>query len=657
MLKISGQTTSNSSEYLAALSLKEKILHEYPQFEASKSDNINIIVGAKCHGQNIRDIDLIVLGKFDTPISFRPRLAFSTPNGDIERPDLVLLESFCLVVEVKAHSGERVRITGSQVDVFYSDRHEWHDASHQNEMQKQSLLNYLRLLGISPVPWVTPLIWMINVAEVDLPQRPHNILGGNAPWSTFMNVLMQVRPPRQVRGNWRISANYADDAVVSNVVQSLTKIITPTTIDRRRMEQINQRVADELHLHNIVGQKLLILRGRGGSGKTMRLLQLAKRLYDDAAQRVLILTYNRALVADLRRLLTIMGISDGVADRSIQIQTVQAFFYGVLQGLGIVSSGENAFLEKYVEFKAEALQMLAGGAVQADDIKELMQSHRLKFSWDYIFIDEAQDFPDDERDILYRLYSHRVFAIADGVDQLIRSQIVADWRSSLSSSEVHIASLRTCLRMKSGLTRFISALAGEFGLQGSEWSVNEQVPGGRIIVVEGTKTLTDKRQFETWIDETRQAGNEPVDMLFCVPPNMVKQIEEETGGTYSIIAHQFHDWGWKAWDGASFAVRGTYPTDNDELRIVQYDSCRGLEGWTVVLLSLDEFYNYKLKQLTASAGMGDNPKIQAARWLMIPLTRAMDTLVIHITDQASPVRDALKAVAAQFGEVVEWRKA
>jgi len=654
MLKISGQITSNSSEYSAALSLKEKILHEYPQFDESRSDNINVIVGAKCHGQNIRDIDLIVLGKFDTPISFRPFLAFSTPNGDIERPDTVLLDSFCLVVEVKAHSGDRVRFTGSQVEVYYSDRYEWHDASRQNELQKQSLLNYLRLLGVSPVPWVTPLIWMINVPEADLPHRPHNILGANSRWSFFMNALMQMSPPKRVRSNWCISANYVNDAVIGNVVQSLTKAITPTTIDRRRMEQINQRVADELHLHNIVGQKLLILRGRGGSGKTMRLLQLAKRLYDDAAQRVLILTYNRALVADLRRLLTIMGISDGTADRSIQIQTVQSFFYGVLQGLGIISAGEDAFLDKYVEFKAEALQMLVGGAVQADDIRELMQSHRVSFSWDYIFIDEAQDFPDDERDILYHLYSHRIFAIADGVDQLIRSQVVADWRRNLSSHEVHIASLRTCLRMKSGLTHFISALAGEFGLQGSEWSANEHVPGGRIIVVEGESALTDKRQFETWINETRQAGNEPVDMLFCVPPNMVKQVEGEMS---SIIAQQFHDWGWKAWDGASFAIRGTYSTDNDELRIVQYDSCRGLEGWMVVLLALDEFYNYKLKQLTTSAGAEDNPKIQAARWLMIPLTRAMDTLVIHITDQASPVRDALKAVMAQFSDVVEWRKA
>ncbi len=657
MLTISGLAQPNTSEYTAALSLKDKILQEYPQIENSASESISIIVGAKCHGQMVRDIDIIVIGNFASPVTFRPFLPFTTRAGDVERPDSIVVDSFCLVIEVKSHSAERVRFTGSQVGVFYANRHEWHDASHQNEMQKQSLINYLRLLGISPVPWITPLIWLINVPGSDLPPRPHNILGSDARWSLFLNVITQVSPPRSMERQWRLSANYDNAASINKVIQALTKVITPTAIDRRRMEQINQRVADELHLQNLVGQKLLILRGRGGSGKTVRLLQLAKHLYDDSAQRILILTYNRALVADLRRLLTIMGISDGVANRSIQIQTVQSFFYSVLHGLGILSDTEDNFLEKYSAFKSEALLMLSAGAVQEDDIKGLMLSHRLKFSWDFIFIDEAQDFPDDERDILFHLYSHRIFAVADGIDQLIRSQSPADWRGNLQARDLHTVSLKTCLRMKAGLTRFIGALAGEFGLQESEWIANEFVPGGRIIIVEGSKSLADKQQFESWINQTKQAGNEPVDMLFCVPPNMVKPNPSQDDAAYSEVAKQFRDWGWKAWDGASFAIRGTYPTENDELRIVQYDSCRGLEGWTVVLLELDEFYDYKLKQLTTSATAGDQPKIQAARWLLIPLTRAMDTLVIHITEQGSPVRDALKTVASQFSDIVEWHRA
>src|SRR5262249_15761692 len=149
-----------------------------------------------------------------------------------------------------------------------------------------SLLNYLRLLGITPAPWITPLIWMTNFPETDLPTRPHNILGADARWSLFLNVIAQVSPPRQVQRKWLLSANYADGASIGKVIQSLSKTITPTAIDRRRMEQINQRIADELHLHNIVGQKLLILRGRGGSGKTVRLLQLAKRIYDDSGRRI-----------------------------------------------------------------------------------------------------------------------------------------------------------------------------------------------------------------------------------------------------------------------------------------------------------------------------------------------------------------------------------
>src|SRR5205085_8280587 len=103
-------------------------------------------------------------------------------------------------------------------------------------------------------------------------------------------------------------------------------------LDRQRMERINQQTADLTPIANEVGHKLVILRGRGGTGKTMRLLQLADRLAEEQGARVLILTYNRALVADIRRLLTILGIADDISVRAIHIQTVHSFLHAVLRG-------------------------------------------------------------------------------------------------------------------------------------------------------------------------------------------------------------------------------------------------------------------------------------------------------------------------------------
>jgi superfamily II DNA or RNA helicase len=74
-----------------------------------------------------------------------------------------------------------------------------------------------------------------------------------------------------------------------------------------------------------LGQQLLVFRGRGGSGKTIRLLRLAKDLYDNG-KRVLLLTFNKALVADIRRLLVLLGINNQGFDRGIHISTAHKYF-------------------------------------------------------------------------------------------------------------------------------------------------------------------------------------------------------------------------------------------------------------------------------------------------------------------------------------------
>ena len=122
------------------------------------------------------------------------------------------------------------------------------------------------------------------------------------------------------------------------------------------------------------------------------------------------------------------------------------------------------------------------------------------------------------------------------------------------------------------------------------------------------------------------------------------------------------DWGWLVWDGALPITRDTYPTKLEQLRIVQYDSCRGLEGWTVVNFELDSFYDYKLRQSESVVDRQavqvifteEEARLRAARWLMIPLTRAMDTLVIHIKQSHSAVKDALEVAAQKHADFIEW---
>lgn len=657
MIRVFG--VEETPEYEAANQLREIILDNYPELQDSLANRVTLISSAKCHGQQIRDLDLLLLLQFNSPYSFRPFLSFQNPYDptQIEQPASVTVQSLCLIIEVKDHPPDRIKFRGTQVEVEY--RGDWHNASEQNEAQVYALKNYLAMHNID-APFIVPLLWLRNVQNTDLPKRPHNILPGNLTWQTLLSVVAQQNPPRYSSQDkkWYMSAGMFSNAGLADTIQLLTKEIEPTRLDRHRMEQINQRIVSrQKNLYELVGSKLLILRGRGGTGKTIRLLQLAKHLYEQQGARILILTYNKALVADLRRLMTLMGVVDQAAHRSIRIQTVHSFFYAVLHHLGIIAAGESDFLEHYDNLKGEAVQLLELDVVHQEDIAQLKQGGRSDFLWDYIFIDEAQDWPDDERRILLCLYPYKVFAIADGVDQLIRSATPAQWRTNLTLQQVEVIGLNRCLRMKAGLTRFVSTFASHLGLPQSDWMANEEIPGGRVVVLEGADHLRNPSLFEDLIAQNADAKNRPVDMLFCMPPNMATPNFSESP------AHFFQKIGYDIWDGTLPTVRESYP-DTNQLRILQYESCRGLEGWTAVNFELDSFYDYKLQslyhrlqtsqQITGLPFDEDQIRLLAARWLMIPLTRAMDTLVIHLTGQPSPVREALRAAANQHGEYVEW---
>ena len=153
-----------------------------------------------------------------------------------------------------------------------------------------------------------------------------------------------------------------------------------------------------------------------------------------------------------------------------------------------------------------------------------------------------------------------------------------------------------------------------------------------VVTGNGLSEKLHRRIFATAEDK----DNKPVDMLFCVPPSWVTK--DKKGHRQSIVAQKYSKWGKEVWDAVNPELRDEYPTSFEQFRIVQYESCRGLEGWVVVCFALDEFFDFKRTNADISGNARaeiffeeEAAKLEyAKRWLMIPLTRAIDTLIIHI---------------------------
>lgn len=678
MISIIG--SEDTQEYEAACKLRELISAEWPEVakDGNDLDQIRIIAGAKCYGQTVVDIDLVVCINLT---HLRPMI--KSPD---KQPPLHV-RSLCLTIELKGHEADGIRIEGNQVSVRYGNR--WSSATEQAHRQQVSLRKFFEAHGYKS-PFVTEMVWMPNISQANLPEACHNIIGAHTSWSDILQQIVAVNRPKPYQPSgfdwFEVDAfRWCEPKKIHATIELLTRKLEVSPLDRKKVEMLSSRrivKGNESNYIKKLGDQLLIFRGRGGTGKTVHLLRFARELYIERDARVLILTYNKALVADLRRLLAVMGIADISGQRAIDIRTVHSFLYHLRKYLTKGSQRPEKFIENYQSHRRFILEQLRKKRLDGGDpSRELIAIEPDTFDWDYIFIDEAQDWPDEERQILFLLYDYRRFVIADGVDQHVREEKPTNWRRAVDAEHLQYVHLRKSLRLKAGLCTFAMSFAQALELEDWRLEKDESIYGGRIIIIEGNYS-SDSSLHNELVEMTRAAGNQPIDMLFCVPPSLAisrtsgKSSLDNTNyagnrasatrqaypqeHSSSIVARRFKRWGYDTWDAVDDSVRSSYPTRLEQLRIVQYDSCRGLEGWTCVNLRLDELYDYKLDEYRPPAQITflENEKaahLFAAQWLMIPLTRAIDTLVIQINSIDHPIGRALQTAARECKDLVEWR--
>lgn len=655
MIEILGVT--EGKEYEAAVHLRKQILAVWPDLSQSREDCVKIFVGLKLYGRRIEDIDLVVIGHFAKPRTFAVEFRFYPREGEPFVPRRASVKNFLLVIETKSHDATGVRFDDKIARVRYgrSGRAVWEPVTEKNRQQMFEFKGYLAEQGVERL-YAQDLIFFSGLREPDLPKRPHNCFGVDASFERILNILGQVSGPHHQDRNAFIS--FGADEVFESILSPefpLLQTLEPTPIDRRKMDRIVKAALADAWLDDL-GRKQVVIRGRGGVGKTVILLQMAYRAFDREQMRSLMLTYNKALVADMRRTMALLGVPRSIEKGGICIETVHAFIGRLMHDLGIIRNYDG-FLEMYEERKQLLLDYIRSKAVSRSDLDDLMSRNPAEFFWDIIFVDEGQDWPSDEIEILRAIYGPERIAVADGVDQFVRNS-VADWSKGVPREQLRPRRLTRCLRMKANLALFVADFAKALDLQDWDLEPNPDANGGRVMVVEGDLSgQTDV--YERLCAEAAALGNYPIDLLACVPPSLVKH---EDHGTFSLLGRKLIESGRKVWDASAVDVREHFPTDREALRIVQYDSCRGLEGWTVVNYAFDDFWAYKYQQWLSSpqepGGLFETSEERAAafasRWAMIPLTRAMDTLVLNISAQLSPVRNALMRVHEQRPDFVEW---
>lgn len=641
----------NTPESKAARELKEMLENDFSKCPSAKG-NVNIGYSLTLSGQKVRDIDLLLFGE----ISGYTLKSFHASESDESKKD-VSVESFCYVIELKDHTADKVMSADTHLYVNYKGS--WKDVSDQSEAQKYSFMNYFSNAN-GYKPFVCNLIWFRQI----YPEKLKNLLvkgnASNALPSEFgvadlvRHNISQLNAGKfkPYGGMYHINVNGQGSSFMSDMQELLKERRVAVGLTRKKLEALTQETVDSSISGMESKDKLTIFSGRAGTGKTFYLLQTALKLANaEDGNRCLLITYNQALVSDIRRLLHFIDIPDKVDSYTVQVQPLHDFFLNLMRLLlgNCPSQNDPDYFYKYKAY-IKKLASYVNDSLSDNDVTYLKEMEQTAIDWDYIFVDEAQDWSDAEKLILLKIYGPQRIVVADGIDQFIRSGVKQHWDRNLSSFSVN----KTMgMRQKANLVSFVNSFATACGLKW-EVKVNKKLLGGKVRII----NKYDKEEHAKLVENCKNNACDNYDILFLVPPKMVNHNGEES---HFYKLNEYSKKGINIFDGTNPVLRGQYPTSVEQCRLYQYDSCRGLEGWCTVCLGFDELIEYKgniYKDDQQNSLALESPEDRKHRfvylWSLMPLTRPMDTLVIVLDYPQSEVGMILKDIADKNPDFVEW---
>jgi hypothetical protein len=656
MIEVTG--IAGTPEHTAAVYLADQLARLWPGLRDSAAaiEKVCIAANVKLTGYGVGDVDIVLAACFRSgERNFRPRSPVMVKDSGHAELRPVNVRNLIVAIEVKDHDAGAVRYAGDSVEVLYTKRgrQEWKGATEQNINQVHAIADYFRDV-IGDKPFVHRALIMQGLAEV----RAAGVLPAGYDALSFLAAIAATSGGARRGPSGLVLSSTSDVLARFALAAPIFVPVRPTALDRRRMDAVASNAREAPRIEEAFGEKLLRLRGTGGTGKTVMLLHAAWAAFRARGLRTMFLTYNLALAADIRRTMTLMGVPSSPEEGGIKVQSVMAFMSSWMRRLGTIAV-DGVAIEHYESNCVVTLELLRGGAVQSGDIAGIKGENPEAYDFGTIVVDEAQDCPQVEADLLKALYVPNQIALADGVDQMVRRDVATDWDRGVAPANRLLITLGECLRMKRNLAVFLNVVA-ELGGAGPGVRPSEAAGGGKVVIL--------RRPYRDYPDLHAEllagagaTGNAEVDILHCVPWSRGPAAHS---ARRDIVA-DLRGMGASVWDGTDKDVRQQFPRSSKEHRVVHYESCRGLEGWIVALHDADTYFadceryraglGLSADEQASYADLAQLARAYAWRRMMIAMTRPIDTLVLTISDVPSAFTGALVDAARRCRDFVDVR--
>ena len=581
------------------------------------------------------------LGKYDGKIWILPSICAypGTGHDDIDimalgyLNDYVLDEvchlknisfkSFCVAIEVKSHDATGIIVRGSHLWVRYPSGEK--DVTKQNQEQNQTLQKILSdnlYDEYINVPFVSNVIWLTGINKSDFESSFHlvdtNILCSDSTTEDFFSAIARRS---KLRDDGFFDAFKTSN---NNDIEWVAKLFCAhlqgaDTMTIKRLNLI-PKISDVVLSAVSKTDPVIVLAGHAGTGKTIMLLQAANYLMS-RGNKCIFLTYNVALLSDLKH--TIQYVNDMNAP---EMKSMHQFFISFMARKGLWDSS----MDINNDFPNALLKLN----------NAYITKGKITTEFDYILVDEAQDWSKPLIDALKGISrnSNSQIVIADGIDQFMQRADQPEW------GVLSLPQFKICKRQCYNLTVFAKAFAAKMGVA---WDVqpNEDLVGGKVIVTNSY----GPDMHNKYMKECTKHGGTAYDYMLLASNSLVDNGEFSLKQAYSESKINI-------FDASNHEIRNTIYDEtnakNNEHRLYPYESCRGLEAWTVVCLRFHELFTlphpHDYKEINYEAAR----RYMQVLWALIPLTRAVHTIIITIDANDIVVLPVLRELESELDGIV-----
>ena len=365
----------------------------------------------------------------------------------------------------------------------------------------------------------------------------------------------------------------------------------------------------------------------------------------------------------------------------------------VLETMYLMLDNTKEFVEKFnIKNRRVFLSMIKesenkGDIKDDEDMMENLDNFIKKSSraskWSRsIIIDEGQDCNIYEKLIIMKLRgSENLIVASGGKDQLIRKSQEIDWRVAAGTpipyEEIKLG--RKCYRLKGNIVRFVNEFNSYYSLT-DPINVIEELNNKGNVIIDFRKTVPNYvpiNMIENLMSQSKVMGCSPYEGLMLLVPSSgftdklmdkkividdddnVKQID--VSSQRKLLISNIPNV--NIWNGTIETKSKLNLPRQDQVRCIHYESCRGLESWSVVCLNLDVFFKTKCMSNDAEqysveqANMFMDKEVlkrnYALLWCYMVFTRAIDTLYIKINDASCEFSQNLIDIARNCGNSVQ----